>query len=94
MSNNSVWKILGLPVLLIVGALLFSAETDKAKYDRLKVGMSREEVQAIVSPKTGKWGRHVRDLGDNEILHLNDRMVLTIQDGVLVDKKWIAREKD
>ena len=93
MSDNSIWKILGVPLLLLVGALLFSGQTDKAKFDQLKIGMSKEEVQAIVLPKTGKWGHHRRDLEDDENLTINDRMVLTIRNGTLVDKEWIGKDK-
>ena len=57
LSNKSVWAILGIPVLVIVAMMVSQPNTDRAKFDKLQVGMTVEEVQAIVQPKTGKYRR-------------------------------------
>jgi hypothetical protein len=95
-SNRPLWALVGLP---LVGLLLFGlvGKSDKDKFDQLQVGMSAKTVQSIVSPRTGgryarQAARFQRDIGDNETLHLNGNMVLTIRNGVLVDKKWIGKE--
>ncbi len=83
--------LVGVPLvgLIVIGAL---GGSDRAKFDRLSIGMSRAEVQVIVSPKTGKWAHHMRDLDDNVNLTINNSMVLTIRGGRLVDKQWIGKQ--
>jgi hypothetical protein len=88
-SNKPVWLILGVP-LLALAAWAFWGESDREKFDRLKIGMSAGEVQNIIfPPASGKYA-HMRrmEVGDNENLHLNNSMVLIVRDGVLVDKQW------
>ena len=91
-SNKTLLGLVGLPVVGLVLFLLIGGQSDKAKFDRLQIGMSAQAAQAIVSPRTGKYARHQREWGDNETLHLNGNMVLTIRNGKLVDKKWIGKE--
>jgi hypothetical protein len=72
-------------------------KSDRDKFDQLQVGMSAREVDSIISPPTG--GRYARQaarahhpIGDNETLHFNGNMILTMRNGVLVDKKWTGKE--
>jgi hypothetical protein len=95
-SNRPLWALVGLPLaaLLLFG---LSNTADKDKFDRLEVGMSVQRVQSIISPATGgryarQAARAQRPIGDNETLHYNGTMVLTMRDGVLIDKKWIGPE--
>ena len=95
-SNRPLWALVGLP---LVGLLLFGlfGKSDRDKFDQLQVGMSAREVQSIISPPSGgRYGRHAarvqRPIGDNETLHFNGNMILTVRDGVLVDKKWTGKE--
>jgi len=96
-SNKPLWALVGLPLL---GLLLFglTAKSEKDKFDQLEIGMSARTVQSIINPRTGgRYARQAerfrRDIGDNENLHFGN-MVLTIRDGVLVDKKWIGKENE
>jgi hypothetical protein len=95
-SNKPVWLILGVPLLALAAySLGLCGESDKQKFDRLKTGMSAAEVQDIISPPAGgKYGHMARmEVGDNVNLHLNNCMVLTVRDGVLVDKQWTGPEE-
>jgi hypothetical protein len=53
--------------------------------------MSAAEVRDVIFPATGGKYRHRRmDVGDNDNLHLNNCMVLTMRNGVLMDKEWVG----
>lgn len=93
-SSKPLWAILGIPILLLVAGLILRDDTDRARFERLEVGMTAEQVQAIIAPpRGGKYG-HMRrmQVGDNDILHLNQNMILTMREGRLVDKKWVGKE--
>ena len=95
---NSTSKIVGpiVAVVLLGGAvaLVLNTRSDRAKFDQLRVGMTTREVQAIVGPKTGGYNnRFHTDIGDNDTLHINDVMHLTIRNGRLVEKKWVGKDR-
>jgi len=92
--NKTWWAILGVPLLGILAFMAWGNQSDRARFDELRIGMTAKEVQAIVAPKTGKHRHLQRDFGANEVLHLNDRMILTIRDGILVDKEWTGKEEE
>jgi hypothetical protein len=92
-SNKSAWAIVGVPLLALAAYALFG-ESDRSRFDRLHLGMSAAEVRNIIYPPTsGKYAHFRSNIRDNEILNLNDRMVLTVRNGVLVDKQWIEKEE-
>jgi hypothetical protein len=95
-SNKLIWALVGAPILAIAAMMLFGEDTDRAKFDRLEVGMTAKEVEYILDPpRGGKYGHHRRKpIRDTENLHWNNHMVLTIRGGVLVDKKWVGKEKE
>ncbi len=82
-------------VLILGGAvyLALNAKSDRAKYEELRIGMTVQEVQAIVGPKTGSSAHFHTDIGDNENLNVSGVMELTIRNGRLVGKKWLKKEK-
>jgi hypothetical protein len=80
-------------VLAGAGYLVLNVKSDRAKFDQLRIGMTTKEVQAIVGPRTGRYNRFHTDIEDNDTLHINDVMILTLRNGRLVDKKWIAKNK-
>src|SRR5437899_3302675 len=84
-----------LAVAIIGGAvyLVLNVKSDRAKFDALRVGMSVREVQAIVGPKTGRYGHFNTDIGDNETLSINGIMELTIRGGRLVEKTWTGKKR-
>jgi hypothetical protein len=95
-SNRPLWLLVGLP---LVGLLLFglTSKSDREKFDRLEVGMSAAQVQSIISPPAGgRYARHAararQPIGDNETMHYNNTMILTMRNGVLIEKKWIGKE--
>src|SRR5262245_6691426 len=93
-SNKSAWAIVGVPLLALAVYALLGQSSDRSRFDRLHLGMSAAEVRNIIYPPTsGKYARFRSDIRDNEILNLNDRMVLTMRNGVLVDKQWIAKDE-
>ncbi len=87
-SNKVFGGIVAVALLAGAGYLVLNVKSDRAKFAELRIGMSVREVQAIVGPKTGRYGRFHTDIGDNETLTINDVMELTIRNGRLVDKKW------
>jgi hypothetical protein len=96
-SSNTVGGLI-LAGVIIAGAgyLVLNVKSDRAKFDELKIGMTRSEVQAIVGPKSSGGVRQFRsynDIGDNEILDINDVMELTIRNGRLVAKRWLKKDK-
>jgi len=96
-SNKPVWVILGVP-LLAFAAYYFGilGETDRQTFDRLKIGMRAAEVQDIVFPRpSGKYAHHMQRMtvGPNDNIHINNSIVLTMRDGVLVDKEWTGPEE-
>ncbi len=95
-SNKPVWVILGVPLLAFAAySLGILGESDRQKFDRLQTGMSAAEVQDIVFPRpSGKYA-HMRRMtvGLNDNIHLNNCIVLTMRDGVLVDKQWTGPEE-
>jgi len=91
--DKPVWLLLGVPILALVAYALWG-ETDKARFDRLEIGMSAAEVRDVIYPvRGGKYGHMRPDVRDNEILHLNDCMILTISDGLLVHKEWVGKDE-
>jgi hypothetical protein len=92
-SNKVFGAIVAVAVLAGAAYLVLNLKSDRAKFDELRVGMTVREVQAVVGPKTGRYGRFHTDIGDNDTLDINDVMVLTIRNGRLVDKKWVKKEK-
>ena len=94
-SSKPVWVILGVPLLALAayyGGIF--GETDRQTFDRLKIGMSAAKVQDTVFPRpSGKYA-HMRRMtvGPNDNVHINDHFVLTMRDGVLVDKEWTGPE--
>lgn len=96
-SDKVIWTLVTLPLVAIL-LLFLRGETDRQRYDRLEIGMSKEEVEAIVKPRASHFRDHrptrPHELGDNETLRINDRMVLVIHNGRLVDKRWNASHSD
>ena len=93
-SSNKIGGT-ALAIAIVAGAiyLVLNVKSDRAKFDALRVGMSTREVQAIVGPKTGRYGRFHTDIGDNESLTISDVMELTIRGGRLVEKRWTGKER-
>jgi hypothetical protein len=78
---------------IAVGYTLFFKETDRQKFDRLEIGMTSAEVRDVLFPPTGgKYGHMRMDIGDEQILHLNDVMIVTMAGGQLVHKEWTGPE--
>jgi hypothetical protein len=92
-SNKLMGAIVAVVLLAGAGYLALNVKSDRAKFEQLRVGMTTSEVQAIVGPKTGRYGRFHTDVGDNDTLFINDVMVLTLRNGRLVDKKWVKKEQ-
>jgi hypothetical protein len=92
-SNKGIQALAAVAILAGAGYLALNVKSDRAKFEQLRLGMTAQEVQAVVGPKTGRYGRFHTAIGDNETLTINDVMVLTIRSGRLVDKKWIGRDK-
>src|SRR5215831_2853777 len=84
-SNKLMGAIVAVVLLAGAGYLALNVKSDRAKFEQLRVGMTTSEVQAIVGPKTGRYGRFHTDVGDNDTLFINDVMVLTLRNGRLVD---------
>lgn len=80
---------------IAVGYALFFKETDRQKFDRLEVGMTAAEVRDVLFPPTGgKYSGFRSDIRDDEILHLNDVMIVTMAGGQLVHKEWTGPEPE
>jgi hypothetical protein len=96
-SNKPVWVILGVPLLAVAAYNLgVLGESDRQKFDRLQIGMSAVEVQDIVFPRpSGKYAHYMQrmPIGPNDNIHFNECFVLTMRDGVLVDKQWTGKEE-
>jgi len=98
MSHKSVWAIVGVPLAALAVLFLLGGDLDRAKYDRLEIGMTSKEVQEIIDPPGGgKYERMRRahfkpEPLVNATLTLNDRMVLIIRDGRLVEKRWTGKD--
>lgn len=96
-SNKPVWFILGVPLLALAAYNLgIFGESDRQKFDRLQIGMSAGEVREIIFPPvSGKYAHHMQRMtvGPNDNIHFNECIVLTMRDGVLVDKQWTGNEE-
>jgi len=92
-SNKIGGAVLAIAVLAGAGYLVLNVKSDRAKYAELRVGMTVREVQAVVGPKSGRYGHFHTDIGDNEVLTISDVMELTIRNGRLAEKRWIAKSK-
>ena len=92
-SNKIGGAVLAIAVIAGAAYLVLNVKSDRAKFAELRVGMTVREVQAIVGPKTGRYGHFHTDIGDNEHLTINDVMELTIHNGRLIEKRWIAKSK-
>ncbi len=95
-SNTVGGMILAGVIVAGAGYMLLNVKSDRAKFDELRVGMTKREVQAIVGPKTSGAIRGFQthtDIGDNETLDINDVMELTIRNGRLVAKRWLRDDK-
>jgi len=95
-SNKPVWVILGVPLLALAAYKMgLLGETDRETFDRLKTGMTAAEVRDIVFPPSSGKHPHLprMTVGPNDNIHLNDCIVLTMRDGVLVDKQWTGKEE-
>jgi hypothetical protein len=99
-SNLKVWVILGVP-LLAIAAYYFGllGESDRQKFDELKVGMTAAQVRDILFPLANggnKYGRianaHRSVIRDDENLYYNNCMKIIVRDGVLVEKEWTGPE--
>ena len=91
LSNKPVWIILALPLLAFAAySLGILGESDRQKFDRLTLGMSSAEVQDIVFPRESGKHPHLprMTVGPNDKIHFNNAFVLTMHNGVLVDKEW------
>jgi hypothetical protein len=93
-SSNKIGGTI-LAIAIVGGAiyLVLNVKSDRAKFEALRVGMTTREVQAIVGPKTGRYGRFHTDIGDNESLSINDVMELWIHNGRLAEKRWTGKER-
>src|SRR5262249_44831126 len=93
-SSNTVGGTV-LAIAIVAGAIymLLNVKSDRQKYDALRVGMTKQEVQSIVGPKVGGTLRVATDIGDNETLTINDVMVLWIHNGRLGEKRWTGKER-
>jgi len=98
MSTKSVWVILGVPLAALALLFFLGSDFDRAKYDRLEIGMSSKEVQDIIDPPNGSKYDRIRRAHFktpppvDAVLTFNDRMVLIIRDGRLVEKRWIGKD--
>jgi len=85
--------VIGLLFAAGLGYLILFQETDRQKFDRLEIGMSAAEVRNVLfPPRGGKYGRSRMDVRDDEVLHLNDVMIITMAGGNLVSKEWTGPE--
>lgn len=85
----------GILLAIAVGYALIFQETDRQKFDRLEIGMSAAEVRDVLfPPRGGKYGRSRMDIGDDQTLHLNDVMIVTMSGGYLVNKEWTGPEPE
>ena len=48
--DKPVWLLLGVPILALVAYAMWG-ETDKARFDRLEIGMSAAEVRDVIYPR-------------------------------------------
>ncbi len=88
--NPMLLKFLVVPFVIGVLALAFG-QTEKSKFDRLEIGMSTSEVEAILRPKRGKWAAMQPNLvEDNLNLNLNGQMIIIMRDGRLVHKELLG----
>jgi hypothetical protein len=96
-SNKPVWFILGVPLLALAAySLGIVGESDRQKFDRLQIGMSAGEVREIIFPPvSGKYAHHMQRMtvGPNDNIHFNECIVLTMRDGVLVEKEWTGPDE-
>jgi len=98
-SNLKVWVILGVPLVAIVlYSLGLVGQTDRQKFDQLKVGMSAAQVRDIIDPPSGSGkyaamaNAHRIQIRDNENISYNNCMTLIVRNGVLVEKEWTGAE--
>jgi hypothetical protein len=96
-SSNSVggWILAGV-IIAGAGYLLVNVKTDRAKFEELRIGMTVREVQAIVGPKGGGGINGIQrytNIGDNEIIDVNNTIELTISNGRLVKKRWLKKDR-
>lgn len=93
-SKKLIWAVLGFPLLAIALMTGLGPRTDRAMYDALEIGMSKEQVQDILEPPShGKYAHRFkrRPYGDDDCIDFNDRMIVLLRDGKLVHKQWIAQ---
>jgi hypothetical protein len=96
-SKKLLWAILGLPLIAILVMTGLGPQTDRASYEALQIGMSKEQVQAILEPPShGRYARHFkrRPYGDDDTITLNERMIVVLRDGKLVHKQWIGKSDE
>jgi hypothetical protein len=90
--HKLAWLLLVAPALVLV-VFSLPGESDRDRFDRLQVGMTAAQVQDVLfPPRAGRYGHFRVTVGENETLHINDRMILTIESGVLVRKEWKGEE--
>jgi hypothetical protein len=94
LSHKIAGPILAMVLLGGAIALVLNSKSDRDKFDQLRIGMTTKEVQAIVGPKnSGYNGRFYTDIGDDDLLFIDNVMQLTLRNGRLIDKKWTGKER-
>jgi hypothetical protein len=91
-SHKAIGVILVAAVLFGAGYLGLNRQNDRARFDELRTGMTIEEIQDAVRPRTAQYTHIETETGDEETLVINDVMVLKLQGGRLVDKKWVDKD--
>ena len=76
--------------LLVGVAIVYCrCELNESKYERLQVGMTCEEVRAIIDRPDSKHRPHLDStIQDGEIIRHNEHLSLVIRKGRLVEKGW------
>ena len=76
-------------VALAVIAITIGGDSDRERFDRLKIGMSVKDVNSILSPPSKRFhARAAPDLRSNQDIRFNGRIILRIRSGRLVAKEW------
>jgi hypothetical protein len=92
-TNKIIGGILVAAVLVGAGYMGLNRQSDRAKFDDLRMGMTIEDIEDTVCPRTATYTHIEKETGDEETLLINDVMSLKLRDGVLVEKKWIGKEE-
>ena len=79
-----------LAVALAAGAMMYGGVSDRERFDQLQVGMSIEEVNAILQPPSRRFhARPTSNVQSTQNINFNGHIKLKIRGGRLVSKQWI-----